>query len=354
MLKTVIALLAPCVLGANYAAAQDVAAGYPQALEMMEGASPAGAAADAAVPSLADLKAEDVNDATFEEGSEGLEGAQPLALRTQILLDRADVSPGVIDAFWGENVTKALSAYQKGKGLRESGRLDEATFSSLANADAGPVLVSYEITAEDVSGQFGVLPTDYAELAKLKSLHYASPLEMFGERFHMDTDLLAALNHSSKFGAGETILVADVGKAAEGERIVTKIRADKRTGQLIAYDSDGNMVTAYPATIGSDSAPSPAGDHKVSGIAVDPVYYYDPKNFKQGNNTEKLELPAGPNSPVGSVWIDLTEPTYGIHGTPEPSKIDKSYSHGCVRLTNWDAEELARLVKIGAVVSFVD
>ena len=150
------------------------------------------------------------------------------------------------------------------------------------------------------------------------------------------------------------ILVADVGKAAEGKQIVTRIRADKRTGQLVAYDSDGKMVTAYPATIGSESTPSPTGDHKVTGIAVDPVYYYDPKNFKQGGNTEKLELPAGPNSPVGSVWIDLTEPTYGIHGTPEPSKVDKSYSHGCVRLTNWDADELARLVKIGAVVSFVD
>ena len=354
VLKMVLILLVPCVLGASFVAAQDAPATRVETQDRIEAAPPQAAQSDAAGPKLTDLKAGDVNSAMFEDGSVGMAGAQPLVLKTQILLDRAGISPGAIDAFWGDNVTKAVEAYQEIKGLPASGRLDEATFAMLASADAGPVLVSYDVTAEDVSGQFGDLPTDYAELAKLKSLHYASPLEMFGERFHMDTDLLAALNPGSTFGAGETILVADVGTAVEGEQIVTKIRADKRTGQLIAYDSNGTMVTAYPATIGSASTPSPAGDHKVTGIAVNPVYYYDPKNFKQGDNTEKLQLPAGPNSPVGSVWIDLTEPTYGIHGTPEPSKVDKSFSHGCVRLTNWDADELAKLVKVGAVVSFVD
>lgn len=354
MLRTLMVVLVPCVLGAGWAAAQDAPAKDARGSEAAEKAPAPTSPKDAAAPGLADLKADDVNGVTFSEGSEKLEGAQPLALRTQILLDRANMSPGVIDGIWGENVSKAITAYQKEKGLPESGHLDEATFSSLAEADTAPVLISYEITAADVSGPFGELPTDYAELAKLESLHYASPLEMFGERFHMDVDLLAALNPDAKFAAGETILVADVGKAVEGEQIVTRIRADKRTGQLIAYDANGAIVTAYPATIGSEATPSPAGDHKVSGIAIDPVYYYDPKNFKQGDNTEKLELPAGPNSPVGSVWIDLTEPTFGIHGTPEPSKVDKSYSHGCIRLTNWDASELAKLVKIGAVVSFVD
>lgn len=351
MLKSLIVLLAPCVLGTGLAAAQITLPVVPPAVEATE---PKAAEADANAPGLETLDADAVNDAAFESGMDALKGARPLVLRTQILLDRAGTSPGVIDAFWGENVAKALNAYQEKNALPKTGRLDEATFAALVSADAQSVLVPYVITAEDVAGPFGPLPKDYSELAKLKSLHYESPLEMFAERFHMDTDLLAALNPGSAFAAGDTILVAETGTPIEGKETVTQLRADKRTGQLLALDASGTMVAAYPATIGSDATPSPSGDHKVSGIAVDPVYYYDPENFQQGDNTEKLELPPGPNSPVGTVWIDLTEPTYGIHGTPEPSKVDKTSSHGCVRLTNWDAAELAKLVKVGAVVAFID
>ena len=314
------------------------------------------APADAVVdePALSTLTADDVNAAPFAEGVEFLKGARPLVLKLQVLLDRADISPGSVDAFWGMNVAKAIAAFELRNGFPVDGRPDAQVWAALGDDAATPVLVPYEITGEDVAGPFGELPTDYAELAELESLHYSGAVEMFGERFHMDPDLLMALNPGSNFGPGETILVADTGETLEGDDLVTALRADKRNGQLLAFDAGGVLVAAYPATIGSESTPSPSGDHAVKGVATDPVYYYNPENFKQGDNTEKLELPPGPNSPVGSVWIDLTEPTYGIHGTPEPEKIDKAYSHGCVRLTNWDAQELAHLVKVGAVVSFVE
>jgi lipoprotein-anchoring transpeptidase ErfK/SrfK len=177
---------------------------------------------------------------------------------------------------------------------------------------------------------------------------------MFGERFHMNVKLLAALNPQADFRrAGTVIWVA----AIEGQPVagkVARIEADKTRRQLRAYDAGNRLIVAYPATIGSSDNPSPSGEHVVEGVAPDPVYYYDPKNFVQGRNLEQLELPPGPNNPVGSVWIDLSQPSYGIHGTPEPALIDKTGSHGCVRLTNWDAEELAGLVEPGVRVSFIE
>ncbi len=136
---------------------------------------------------------------------------------------------------------------------------------------------------------------------------------------------------------------------------VTSIVADKYQKQVRAYDAAGKLVVAYPATIGSSDTPSPSGTHTVARVALNPDYTYNPNiNFKQGENHDILKIPPGPNGPVGSVWIALSKPTYGIHGTPEPSKIGKTESHGCVRLTNWDAQELAKLVKPGVTVEFAE
>jgi lipoprotein-anchoring transpeptidase ErfK/SrfK len=89
-------------------------------------------------------------------------------------------------------------------------------------------------------------------------------------------------------------------------------------------------------------------------FVINPEYTYNPKvNFQQCDNGKVLPLPPGPNGPGGTVWIDLSEPTFGIHGTPEPSRIDKTGSHGCVRLTNWDAEELAKLLAEDVPVKFL-
>ncbi len=304
---------------------------------------------------LESLRVEEVNAATFTEGASAIKGASPLILKLQVLLDRNNASPGVIDSIYGGNVAKAISAMESTLGLPVDGELDAEVWAALGGDSARPPLKNYEITAEDLEGPFlPEIPTDYAELAKLESVAYTGPAEMFSERFHMDIDLLRALNQGKDFGrAGEKIIVADI----DSEPIpgkVARIEADKANRQLRAYDEKDWLVVAYPATIGSEDNPSPSGEHKVNGVAANPVYYYNPTNFQQGENTEKLEIPPGPNNPVGSMWIDLSEPTYGIHGTPEPSRIDKTGSHGCIRLTNWDAEELAKLVKPGVVVAFVE
>ena len=180
---------------------------------------------------------------------------------------------------------------------------------------------------------------------------YTSPKEMLAERFHIDEELLEQLNPKADFSsAGSELQVPAVRDNAKEK--VTRIVVDRSDGQLLAYAGD-RLLLAYPATIGSKGNPSPSGTHKVKVVVKDPSYSYNPdKNFQQGDNDKPLEIPPGPNGPVGSVWIDLSEPTYGIHGTAEPDLIDKTNSHGCVRLSNWDALELADVVAAGVPVEF--
>lgn len=304
------------------------------------------------------LTAESVDGAGFEEASleDESEGPSALALKVQVLLDRAGISPGVIDGYFGENVEKAIAAFERREGLPEDGVLDADVFAALAETGSDDVLVTYALTEEDLDGPFvESIPEDYGALAEMERLGYRDVREMLAERFHMDRDLLHALNPDADFTrAGAEILVAAPGEAIASAEI-DRLEVSRSGGSLSAFDAGGRLVAFYPATIGSEETPSPSGTHEVVSVALDPVYYYRPDvNFRQGDNDSALEIAAGPNNPVGSVWIDLSEPTYGIHGTPEPALIDKSYSHGCVRLTNWDAEELAGLVGEGLTVAFVE
>lgn len=274
----------------------------------------------------------------------------PAVVRLQVLLDRAGASPGVIDGFDGDNVRKAVLAFELMRSLPPDGALDPDVLAALETG--GPVIGDYAIIADDLNAIGAPIPKDYAEQAKRKFLGYASIEESLAERFHMDIDLLKALNPGARYVTGEPVYVAAYGPDLKGE--VARIEADKALRQVRAYDANDRLIAAYPATIGSEENPSPSGTHIVEGIAPMPEYTYNPKiNFQQGANTEVLTIPPGPNGPVGSMWIDLSEPTFGIHGTPEPSLIDKTGSHGCVRLTNWDANELARMVKPGVPVDFV-
>ena len=273
------------------------------------------------------------------------DGPDPFLARAQILLDRAHASPGVIDGRDGDNFKKAVRAFREMRGMAIEGGMDAEVWTALS-ADRGPALKPYVIYSEDVNGRYeDKLPADYAKLAKLKWLGFHDAVEMLSERFHMDPPLLRALNPGVDFKtAGVTIQVADVGGFAEGK--VRRITVDKKLGELRAYDDADTIVMIAPATIGSPDTPSPEGRMTINGAFPDPHYIYDPKkNFQQGKNRRKLTLPPGPNGPVGSMWIDLSKPTYGIHGTPEPSQISKTASHGCVRLTNWDAAELARIIE---------
>lgn len=275
----------------------------------------------------------------------------PAIVKLQVLLDRAGASPGVIDGFDGDNVRKAVRAFELMRGLPEDGVVDTAVIAALDTVE--PVVGGYEITAEDFAAIGEPIPSDYAEMALRSFLGYASVPELLGERFHMDEDLLRAMNEGASFAVGEMVFVTAYGPDTT-DRKIARIEADKAARQVRAYDAEGALVVAYPATIGSESNPSPSGTHLVAAVAPMPNYTYDPSvNFQQGDNTETLIIPPGPNGPVGAMWIDLTEPTFGIHGTPEPSKIDKTASHGCVRLTNWDATELSKLVEPGVPVEFL-
>ncbi len=270
----------------------------------------------------------------------------------QVLLDRAGVSPGVIDGHMGGNVDKALAGYDELTGTKLS-LLDFPTIEAELAARGGDAFVDYTVTPEDAAGPYvASIPADYGQKAQLESLSYTSTLEMLAERFHMSEAYLKELNPGANFNRAGTVLkVANPG--ANVTRQVASIIADKGREQVRAYDAAGRLVVSYPATIGSTDTPSPTGTVSVERIAINPEYTYNPKiNFKQGENDKVLRIPPGPNGPVGSVWIALSKPTYGIHGTPDPSKIGKTNSHGCVRLTNWDAQELAKLVKKGVTVEF--
>ncbi|WP_246160596.1 L,D-transpeptidase family protein [Aureimonas fodinaquatilis] len=272
----------------------------------------------------------------------------------QVLLDRAGISPGVIDGRMGSNVNKAVAAYFEMTGKRIDASNPQALLEEL-HMTGGPAIKQYEITNEDVAGPFvASIPSDYGEKALLPAMSYERVSEMLAERFHMDENYLRSLNPEADFSRPGTLLkVMDTGKNVATP--VSRIIADKGREQVRAYDEAGRLVAAYPATIGSSATPSPSGIVEVTRIALNPNYTYNPKiNFQQGNNTRVLTIPPGPNGPVGSVWIALSKPTYGIHGTPEPSQIGKTNSHGCIRLTNWDAQELAKIVKPGVVVEFID
>ena len=280
--------------------------------------------------------------------------AERTVAELQIMLDRAGVSPGVIDGHMGSNVEKALSAYNEltGDNLKTT---DKAGIEAALAERGGEPFVDYTITPEDAAGPYvAAIPADYGEKAQLEAMAYTSTLEMLGERFHMSEGYIKELNPGANFGRpGTVIKVAKPG--ANVLRPVSRIIADKGREQVRAYDAAGRLVVAYPATIGSSDTPSPTGTHTVERVALNPEYTYNPKiNFKQGENDKVLRIPPGPNGPVGSVWIALSKPTYGIHGTPDPSKIGKTESHGCVRLTNFDAEELAKIVAPGVTVEFME
>jgi lipoprotein-anchoring transpeptidase ErfK/SrfK len=302
----------------------------------------------AGVPDLRSPAAIEIEDST-KIGAVGPGTAGPRVVRAQILLARARFSPGQIDGVYGDDFGVAVKGYQESHGLTATGTIDTGMWG-LLNHDLGPVLLTYVITAADEKGPFVPLPAELQDKAKMKWLGFETPEEGLGEKFHISPKLLAELNPGKKLDtAGEQITVPNVRRAVVGLAARVVVSKSKRT--VIAYGAGGKEMAQYPATIGDSHDPLPIGHWTVVGIVHYPWVDWDPKMLWGVDKTlPKVELAPGPNNPVGVAWIGLSKADYGIHGTPDPGNIGHGVSDGCIRLTNWDVDELSRMVRRGTPV----
>ncbi len=270
--------------------------------------------------------------------------------KIQILFDRAGLSPGAINGKRSTYFDRMLETYRVQNGVDDLGR-DPAALEELLKKSGGGAFSIYRLSDQDIAGPFvDSIPSKIQNQGTLAELHFQRVEEAIAERFHMDEDFLIALNAGADFTKpGTRLLVAQIGRPVDLK--VARIVADQALKQVTAFDHSGKIIAIYPASIGSAENPSPLGNFTVRNKAGFPAYTLSPENtFEAMTGNRQIVVAPGPNNPVGSAWIGLSKKTYGIHGTPEPSSIGQAESHGCIRLTNWDALELARLVSFGVEV----
>ena len=305
----------------------------------------------------AEMKPDAVNSAEPSVKALSNEKATPFGIRFQVLLDRAHFSPGEIDGKLGENAKKALRAYAEFQQLPGSDVVTGEVWKKLV-ADDRPVLADYSITEKDVSGPFlQKLPSRMEDMKDIPKLGFTGPREALAEKFHMSESLLSALNPGQHFDRpGDKIIVVDISGGQTGDPAkADRVEVDKSRQTVKLFDKTNALIGFYPATVGSEEKPSPSGSLKVTEVSRNPTYRYNPHyHFKGVHSRKPFTIRPGPNNPVGTVWINLSAEGYGIHGTPLPGKVSKAELHGCVRLTNWDAERVADRVAKGTQVAFID
>jgi len=295
-------------------------------------------------PLSGDQISREVEQPTTAAVAPGATGAR--VIRAQILLGCARFSPGEIDGRYGDDLAIAIKGYQENHGLKSTGIIN-AEMWELLDSHTGPLLIIYTITAADVKGPFEPIPSKAEEQAKLKWMGWESPQEELGEKFHMSPRLLAELNPGAKLDtAGEQITVANVRLAPVQRASRVVVSKSKRT--VTALGAGDKVLAQYPATMGDSHDPLPIGDWKILNVIRDPWFNWDPVHYWNVDPERATErLAPGPNNPVGEVWMGLSKAHYGIHGTPDPGHIRHEESYGCIRLTNWDANDLSHMVVAG-------
>ncbi len=297
-------------------------------------------------------------------------------LKAQVILDHLGFGPGVLDGRMGRSTVAAIEGFQESRGLKQTGALDQATVHALSRYNGVQPTRTLRLTAKALSGPYIYpFPADPEQQAKLPGLYYRSPMEKLAEMFHTTPEVLLALNSpDTRLAPGAPVVfpnalptsraydpslpddwraTLDMLNVDANQPKGAKIVVDKSESVLRVLDKDGKLVAQFMATMGSTHDPLPIGHWKINGADTNPKFHYNPDLFWDADaDDEKATLPPGPNGPVGVVWLDLSKPHYGIHGTSEPTTIGRTQSHGCIRLTNWDAARLALMVKPGTPAIF--
>ncbi len=274
-------------------------------------------------------------------------------LAWQIALERVGFSPGLIDGKIGRKTEIATREFQRVRGLPITGTLDSATTTAL-RVDAERVLDRYTIQPSDPR-QIGDVPKCWQAKSKLARLKYESLAELVAEKFHCTRGLLATLNPSvplERLAPGDTLTVPRV--ADTSAATAARLDVDLSEKIIRVRNASDELIALFHCSVAADKANLPSGTARVISVTDEPTYTFDPKMWPEVKGVkEKLLIPPGPRNPVGLCWVGLSLPGYGIHGTPNPELIGKTGSHGCIRLTNWDAQRLGRMVRSGTPVRFV-